>query len=66
MVNNAGIACSSEIEWCPMETYKQMLDVNVLGAVRVTNTFLPLLRRSQGRVVIVTSMAGNVCNEFLK
>ena len=58
VVNNAGVACSSEIEWCPMEVYKQMLDVNTLGPVHVTKSFLPLLKQSQGRVVIVTSLAG--------
>jgi len=60
VVNNAGVACSSEIEWCPMEVYKQMLDVNTLGPVHVTKSFLPLLKQSQGRVVIVTSLAGRV------
>ncbi len=57
-MNNAGIACSSEIEWCPVETFQRMLDVNTTGAVRVTKAFLPQLRESRGRVVIVASLAG--------
>jgi len=60
VVNNAGVACSSEIEWCPMEVYKQMLDVNALGVVEVTKSFLPFLKQSQGRIVIVTSLSGRV------
>ena len=35
-----------------------MFAVNVLGAVRVTTCLLPLLRRSQGRIVNVASIAG--------
>ena len=58
VVNNAGIACSSEIEWCPISTFQQQFDVNTLGPVRVTKAFLPLLRESQGRIVIVASVAG--------
>jgi len=60
LVNNAGVACSSEIEWCPTEVYKRMMNVNALGVVHVTKSFLPLLKQSQGRVVIVSSLAGRV------
>ena len=59
LVNNAGVACSSEIEWCPTEVYKRMMNVNALGVVHVTKSFLPLLKQSQGRVVIVSSLAGD-------
>lgn len=64
VVNNAGVACSSEIEWCPMEVYKQMLDVNALGVVEVTKSFLPFLKQSQGRIVIVTSLSGESISPF--
>ncbi|KAI9560428.1 hypothetical protein GHT06_014445 [Daphnia sinensis] len=60
VVNNAGVACSSEIEWCPIDIFEKMLEVNTIGTVRVTKAFLPLLRQSQGRVVCVASMAGRV------
>ncbi len=58
VVNNAGVACSSEIEWCPMSTFEKMMQVNTFGPVRVTKAFLPLLRQSAGRVVNVASVAG--------
>ncbi|XP_035212244.1 17-beta-hydroxysteroid dehydrogenase type 6-like [Stegodyphus dumicola] len=60
VVNNAGVAIFSELEWCSMSVIEHMFDVNVLGAVRVTKAFLPLLRRSKGRVVIVASVAGHL------
>ena len=58
MVNNAGIATFTEIEWCSVDQFQRILDVNVLGVVRVTKAFLPLLRYSHGRVVNVASLAG--------
>lgn len=58
LVNNAGIGIFSEVEWCNMETYKKFYDVNALGPTRVTKAFLPLLRKSRGRVIILASTAG--------
>ena len=59
VVNNAGIASFTEIEWCSLGTYRKLLEVNALGPVMVTKTFLPLLRRGGGgRVVVVASLAG--------
>ena len=58
VVNNAGIAVFQEIEWCAVEQFQQLLDVNVLGVVRVTKATLPLLRQGGGRVINVASLAG--------
>ncbi|XP_071455166.1 17-beta-hydroxysteroid dehydrogenase type 6-like [Hetaerina americana] len=71
VVNNAGVAVTTEVEWCPLETYGKMWEVNALGAIRVTKAFLPLVRKvsyvpsddsgaaiSSGRLVFVTSLAG--------
>ncbi|KAG0719192.1 D-beta-hydroxybutyrate dehydrogenase, mitochondrial [Chionoecetes opilio] len=58
VVNNAGIAAFTEIEWCPVAEYRRVYEVNSLGPIRVTKAFLPLLRRSQGRIVLVASLAG--------
>ena len=58
VVNNAGIAAFTEIEWCSVDQFQRILDVNVLGVVRVTKAFLPLLRYSKGRVINVASLAG--------
>jgi NAD(P)-dependent dehydrogenase (short-subunit alcohol dehydrogenase family) len=60
VVNNAGVTAVTEVEWCPMETYRQVLEVNALGPIRVTQAFLPILRKGVGsRVVVVASLAGN-------
>jgi 3-hydroxybutyrate dehydrogenase len=57
-VNNAGIVTVGDMEWMTEDAMKKIFDVNTFGPVRVTKAFLPLLRISRGRVVIVSSLAG--------
>uniref|UniRef100_A0A8C7E851 Hydroxysteroid 17-beta dehydrogenase 2 n=1 Tax=Nothoprocta perdicaria TaxID=30464 RepID=A0A8C7E851_NOTPE len=60
-VNNAGIlGFPADGELLPMSTYRHCMDVNFFGAVEVSKTFLPLLRKSQGRLVNMSSMAGGI------
>ena len=59
VVNNAGLLLQSgPTEWTPIANYQKMYDVNVLGTVRVTNSVLPFIRKSQGRIVNCASIAG--------
>ncbi|XP_030811937.1 estradiol 17-beta-dehydrogenase 2 isoform X2 [Camarhynchus parvulus] len=59
VVNNAGIlGFPADGELLPMSTYRHCMEVNFFGAVEVSKTFLPLLRKSQGRLVNMSSMAG--------
>ncbi|KAM9352419.1 17-beta-hydroxysteroid dehydrogenase type 2 [Symphorus nematophorus] len=61
LVNNAGVLfCPADAELQPMATYRRCLDVNFLAAVKMCQEFLPLLRKSRGRIVNVSSMAGEV------
>ncbi|NXX10441.1 DHB2 dehydrogenase, partial [Podargus strigoides] len=61
VVNNAGVlGFPGDGELLPMSTYRQCMDVNFFGAVEVSKTFLPLLRKSQGRLVNMSSMAGGI------
>lgn len=52
---NAGITGMGLVEWNSMERVKRIFEVNVFGHVRVAKAFLPLLKKSRGRLVIVTS-----------
>ncbi len=61
LVNNAGIAGvrSAPADTIPAE-FLPVYGVNLLGPVRVTHTFLPLLRRSRDpRLVMVSSGVGS-------
>jgi NAD(P)-dependent dehydrogenase (short-subunit alcohol dehydrogenase family) len=65
LVNNAGIAIAMPLEFIPLQELRRQLEVNVIGQIAVTQAFLPHLRRSQGRVVFVGSIAGKSALPFL-
>ncbi len=62
MVNNAGIMSFCDVEVTPIKEWQRLYDVNVLGQVRMIQAFLPLLRRSKGRVVNIASANGKLEN----
>jgi NAD(P)-dependent dehydrogenase (short-subunit alcohol dehydrogenase family) len=65
LVDNAGIAIAAPLEFLPPEELTRQLDVNVVGQLRVLQAFLPLLRRSRGRVVLIGSIGGRSALPFL-
>jgi NAD(P)-dependent dehydrogenase (short-subunit alcohol dehydrogenase family) len=56
LVNNAGIGGFSPLELTAAGDFRRLLEVNVTGQLAVTQAFLPLLRRAQGRIVMVGSI----------
>lgn len=61
VVNNAGVfQLPIDGELIPMIHYRRCMAVNFFGAVEVTKVFLPLLRKSKGRLVNVSSMGAEV------
>ncbi|XP_018411383.1 PREDICTED: estradiol 17-beta-dehydrogenase 2 [Nanorana parkeri] len=59
IVHNAGVLVYvADGELLPMNVYKQCMEVNFIGVVQVTKTFMPLLRKAKGRLVAISSMAG--------
>lgn len=58
VVNNAGVAQAGSIESVPLEDWRWILEINVLGVVRGCRAFVPLLRKQGGHLVNVASMAG--------
>lgn len=58
VVANAGIGTYGLLEWESMQTTRKIFDVNVFGVASVCKKFLPLLRKTRGRLVIVASCAG--------
>jgi len=61
VVNNAGtLGKVGPIEWLGIEDYRKVYDVNALGIVDVTMTFLPLIKKTKGRVVITSSAFGRI------
>ncbi|XP_042896292.1 short-chain dehydrogenase/reductase family 9C member 7 [Parasteatoda tepidariorum] len=58
VVNNAGVLKGFHAEFSNIQDYKDSIEVNTLGIIRVTMAFLPLLKKSRGRIINVTSMSG--------
>lgn len=58
LVNNAGISTRSPLEGTPMKVVRGVFEVNLFGLIMTTQAFLPLLRKNQGRIVNVGSVAG--------
>jgi NAD(P)-dependent dehydrogenase (short-subunit alcohol dehydrogenase family) len=65
LVDNAGIAIAAPLELVPLDELRRQLEVNVVGQVAVLQAFLPALRRSRGRVVLVGSVGGRSALPFL-
>ena len=53
------------IETVPLDLVRRQFEVNVLGPIAVIQAFLPLLRKGQGRIVNMSSIAGVAAVPFL-
>lgn len=58
VVANAGVPSHGLLEWESMQSIRKVFEVNVFGVVKVSKIFLPLLRRSKGRIIVVGSVLG--------
>ncbi len=60
LINNAGVATAGQLESESMEQWQWVLDVNLLGHVRMTKGMLPLLRKSNTDkdIINIASQAG--------
>jgi NAD(P)-dependent dehydrogenase (short-subunit alcohol dehydrogenase family) len=64
IVNNAGIGSGGPLEAIDLDEFRKSLEVNTVGALAVTQAFLPLLRKSGGRIVNMSSIGGRVAQPF--
>ncbi len=56
LINNAGVAIYDDLS--DISVVEKHLAVNFLGLLKVTNAFLPLLKRSKGAIINNLSLAG--------
>lgn len=60
LVNNAGGAVGLDsVADAKVEDWQKMYDINVLGALRITQKILPAMRERGGDVVFISSTAGH-------
>ncbi len=61
LINNAGVAAAGTVVDTAMDDWRWIIDVNLLGAVRVCQAFVPMMQAARsGHVVNVASAAGIV------
>ena len=70
LINNAGIVTAGPLEHLPLEQLAAQLEINVIGQLRVTQHFLPLLRHAGAagrspRIIMVSSISDRIALPFL-
>lgn len=55
-------AAIGELEWIPTCVVKKAIDVNIVGTIRLTQIMLPLIRRSNGRIIFLSSALSKIYN----
>jgi NAD(P)-dependent dehydrogenase (short-subunit alcohol dehydrogenase family) len=65
LVNNAGFAQYGSVEDVSIEKWQSQFDVNVFGAVRMTQAALPAMRETRGGTIVnMSSVAGKLSIPF--
>ncbi|XP_041806727.1 corticosteroid 11-beta-dehydrogenase isozyme 2 [Chelmon rostratus] len=60
LVNNAGVCVNfGDSELSLMSNFRGCMEVNFFGTLSVTRSFLPLLRQAKGRIITISSPAGD-------
>lgn len=65
LINNAGIVSPGPLESIPLNELRQQFEVNVFGLLGVTQAFLPLIKKSKGRIIMMSSVSGSLVTPFL-
>jgi NAD(P)-dependent dehydrogenase (short-subunit alcohol dehydrogenase family) len=65
VINNAGIDRYFPLSEAPAEHFKKVFEVNVFGAYRVSQVFLPLLKKPGGGIIAIGSESLHISMPFL-
>lgn len=60
LINNAGVSRKVLAELHDLNDARRVFDTNFFGMVDLTQLFLPVLRQSHGRIVMISSLSGLV------
>lgn len=58
IINNAGISMRGQFENLSKEVMDQMVQTNLLGQMYITNLSLPHLKKTNGQIIFISSIAG--------
>ncbi len=65
LVVNAGVAGAGPLEITPLQEYRRVFEINFFGAIAVIQGFIPLLRKTGGKIVIIGSASAIIPPPFL-
>ncbi|MEM6413328.1 MAG: SDR family oxidoreductase [Pseudomonadota bacterium] len=71
LVNNAGVALGGPLRYIDLDVVRKQFDINLFGAIRTTQAFVPLLGADQertgppGKIINMSSVAGKIATPFL-
>src|SRR3984885_10324162 len=60
LMNNAGMGVNAPVEVFALDQWRHLFEVNFFGHIAVTQTLLPALIRSKGRVINISSVGGKI------
>uniref|UniRef100_A0A6B2LD07 3-hydroxybutyrate dehydrogenase n=1 Tax=Arcella intermedia TaxID=1963864 RepID=A0A6B2LD07_9EUKA len=60
LINNAGITDGLTLEFTTMETYRRVFEINLFGHILVTKRALPLIKKTKGRIINMSSISGRI------
>ena len=60
LMNNAGMGVNAPVEVFALDQWRYLFEVNFFGHIAVTQTLLPALIRSKGRVINISSVGGKI------
>lgn len=60
IVNTGSWSVYGQSEWVPPSVYRKTLENNLLGVMHLNKEFLPLIRKTKGRIVNLCSILGRI------
>jgi len=58
LVNNGGISQRTLFDNCDYDTHELVMNTNTMSLIALCNAFMPLLKKSKGQVVNISSICG--------
>jgi NAD(P)-dependent dehydrogenase (short-subunit alcohol dehydrogenase family) len=64
LVDNAGGAVPGPLETLPIEDFRRQIELNLTAQLAVTQAMMPAIRKTRGRIVLISSVGGRVALPF--
>ncbi|ESO03609.1 hypothetical protein HELRODRAFT_132679, partial [Helobdella robusta] len=61
LINNGAVTnYIASVELMPIEVYRRYIEANILGTLNLTRRCLPLLKKSKGRIINISSLTASM------